>query len=79
MTFQELQPRITSITTNQTLSRDEKLQAICRHNPGMLVHVKFACVKEAYLYYPNGACICRIFHLSGGVAARFRSGVWLQY
>jgi GAF domain-containing protein len=30
MTFQELQPRITSITTNQTLSRDEKLQAICQ-------------------------------------------------
>jgi GAF domain-containing protein len=30
MTFLELQPRITSITTNQTLSRDEKLQAICQ-------------------------------------------------
>jgi GAF domain-containing protein len=30
MTFQELQPKITSITTNQTLSRDEKLQAICQ-------------------------------------------------
>lgn len=30
MTFQELQPRITFITTNQTLSRDEKLQAICQ-------------------------------------------------
>ena len=30
MTFQELQPRITSITTNQTLTRDEKLQAICQ-------------------------------------------------
>jgi GAF domain-containing protein len=30
MTFQELQPRITSITTNQTLSRDEKLLAICQ-------------------------------------------------
>ena len=30
MTFQELHPKITSITTNQTLSRDEKLQAICQ-------------------------------------------------
>jgi GAF domain-containing protein len=30
MTFLELQPKITSITTNQTLSRDEKLQAICQ-------------------------------------------------
>lgn len=30
MTFQELQPKITSITTNQTLTRDEKLQAICQ-------------------------------------------------
>ena len=30
MTFLELQPKINSITTNQTLSRDEKLQAICQ-------------------------------------------------
>ena len=30
MTFQELQPKITSITKNQTLTRDEKLQAICQ-------------------------------------------------
>ena len=30
MTFQELHPKITFITTNQTLSRDEKLQAICQ-------------------------------------------------
>jgi GAF domain-containing protein len=29
MTFQELQPKVTEITTSTTLSRDEKLLAIC--------------------------------------------------
>jgi L-methionine (R)-S-oxide reductase len=30
MTFQELQPKVTSITTDTLLARDEKLQAICQ-------------------------------------------------
>jgi GAF domain-containing protein len=30
MTFQELQPKVSTITTNTALSRDEKLQAICQ-------------------------------------------------
>ena len=30
MTFQELQPKVTTITANTALSRDEKLQAICQ-------------------------------------------------
>ncbi|MGO4822715.1 MULTISPECIES: GAF domain-containing protein [unclassified Flavobacterium] len=30
MTFQDLQPQVTTITTAVSLSRDEKLQAICR-------------------------------------------------
>ncbi len=30
MTFQELQPKVTFITTDTSLSRDEKLQAICQ-------------------------------------------------
>lgn len=30
MTFQELQPKVTAITTNVSLSRDEKLLAICQ-------------------------------------------------
>jgi GAF domain-containing protein len=29
MTFQELQPKVTEITINTTLSRDEKLMAVC--------------------------------------------------
>jgi len=29
MTFQELQPKVTEITTKSTLTRDEKLKAIC--------------------------------------------------
>jgi L-methionine (R)-S-oxide reductase len=30
MTFQELQPKVTSITTDTLLAREEKLQAICQ-------------------------------------------------
>jgi GAF domain-containing protein len=30
MTFQELQPKVTEITLNKTLSRDEKLLTICK-------------------------------------------------
>ena len=30
MTFQELQPKVTEITLNTTLSRDEKLLSICQ-------------------------------------------------
>lgn len=30
MTFQELQPKVTEITLNKTLSRDEKLLSICQ-------------------------------------------------
>ena len=30
MTFQELQPKVTEITTNLTLSRDEKLLSVCQ-------------------------------------------------
>ena len=30
MTFQELQPKVTEITTNTILSRDEKLLTICQ-------------------------------------------------
>ena len=30
MTFQELQPKVTEITLNKDLSRDEKLQNICQ-------------------------------------------------
>ncbi|MFT5254264.1 MAG: L-methionine (R)-S-oxide reductase [Flavobacteriales bacterium] len=30
MTFQDLQPKVTAITTNVSLSRDEKLLAICQ-------------------------------------------------
>ena len=30
MTFQELQPKVTQITTNLTLSRDEKLLSVCQ-------------------------------------------------
>ncbi|MCW2119094.1 GAF domain-containing protein [Flavobacterium sp. 7A] len=30
MTFQELQPKVTIITTHESLSRDEKLLAICK-------------------------------------------------
>lgn len=30
MTFQELQPQVTAITENTTLSRDEKLLAVCQ-------------------------------------------------
>lgn len=30
MTFQELQPQVTAITINTTLSRDEKLLAVCQ-------------------------------------------------
>ena len=30
MTFQELQPKVSTITTNTAFSRDEKLLAICQ-------------------------------------------------
>jgi GAF domain-containing protein len=30
MTFQELQPKVTAITINNSLSRDEKLLSVCQ-------------------------------------------------